>query len=168
MPTPKFFLDPYEAVDYQMKGFMGIESKPQPKPAVEPIIPNYKPRYTAVTPTLNLSNPGLLSAGAKQGFMFAPIPATLATSLMPEFVKAMYRPTPGMVESLHKVYQGTAMGNLLNSTYGENVLSKAMSNYFNMAFNRLGTGINILGNLGRVYESYNPTPYLSFLKYLIG
>lgn len=144
------------------------EYKKAQEPKVQPITPVYEPKLYGVKPIVNLTDMSPLVSRATQGFMFAPIPASYATALMPEFVKAIYKPTPAMVSSLHNVFKNTAMGNLLHSTLGENVLSKAMSSYFNMAFNRLGTGINILGNLGRTYESYNPVPYLSFLKYLIG
>ena len=102
------------------------------------------------------------------GFLNPSVAAGFATALMPSFVEAIFKPTARQVNMLHNVYKNTAAEGLLKSTLGQNILSQAMSNYFNQSFNRLGTGLQLLGSLGRVSQSTSPASYLSFLKFLIG
>jgi hypothetical protein len=118
--------------------------------------------------TINLGNPSMLSYKQYYGFLGAPIAGQTAVGLIPNFTQAIFQPTTQEINALHRAFQKTAAANMLNSTLGKDIISRAMQGYFKNAFSRLGYGLNLLGNLGRVNYVENPMPYLSFLKFLIG
>ena len=157
-------LDEYSAID----AMMAPKFMQKAKPKVNPIKYTFSPMESPVQSVDLLSTFPMMLDKSYGGFLFPAIPATYASELIPKFVEAMLKPSAKMVNQLHKVYQNTAASGLLNSTLGQNIMSRAMESYFNNAFNRLGTGIQLLGSLGRVSTSQSPGSYLSFLKFLIG